>query len=287
MKELRIALAQIQPKTGCPQENIGKIAALTKQAAQKKAALICFPELCVQGYHREKARLAAEAIPGKSSLAISRLARETGLVILAGMVEESGSAKPFNTQLVAFPDGRLYKYRKTHLGKSELPYFTPGDSFPVFATEEARFAIAICWDLHFPEVSTIYSLKGAEIIFAPHASPSFVGDRREIWLKYLPARAYDNSVFIAACNLVGEDGGQSFCGGALVIDPKGNVAAQAFSGREELLVADLDPRLINTIRRKESASMRHSFFLEGRRPELYGELLKPSIPNPPSSPDEN
>lgn len=60
-----------------------------------------------------------------------------------------------------------------------------------------------------------------------------------------------------------------------MLDPKGNVIAGAFNGREELLVADLEPDLINTIRSGEPGSMRHSFFLEGRRPELYGELIRP------------
>jgi len=94
-------------------------------------------------------------------------------------------------------------------------------------------------------------------------------------LKYMTARAYDNAVFLAACNLIGEDGtGHSFCGGALVIDPRGNIVAEAFNNREELLVVDLDPAVLNTIRRRESRSMRHSFYLECRRPELYKKLLE-------------
>jgi len=92
----------------------------------------------------------------------------------------AGRSKPYITQLVALPDGSVQKYRKTHLGRSEIPHFIPGNELPVFNTARARFAVQICWDLHFPEVSTILSLKGAEIIFAPHASPSIVGDRKEI-----------------------------------------------------------------------------------------------------------
>jgi predicted amidohydrolase len=275
MKKIRIALAQVQSKTGRMKENVEKIALFAGRAAARKADVICFPELCIQGYSCAKAHLTAEAIPGESSLVVGGLAKETGMVILAGMAEKSGAGKPFITQLVAFPDGTLQKYRKTHLGKSEQPYFAAGDSFTVFTTAKANFGIQICWDLHFPEVTTVYSLKNAEIIFAPHASPVMVGDRRGIWLKYLSARAYDNAVYVAACNLVGDDGeGNSFCGGALVVDPKGNVVAESFHGREDLLVADLDPDLINTIRRKESGSMRYSFYLEGRRPELYGELVE-------------
>lgn len=211
MEKVRIALVQMQSRFGATKENIEKIAAFVREAAGRKADLVCFPELCIHGYDREKARLAAETIPGDSSLAISSLAGDTGVIVLAGMAEQASSGKPLITHLVAFPDGTLCKYRKTHLGKSERPYFTAGDEFPVFSTGKARFGIQICWDLHFPEVTTVFSLKGAEIIFAPHASPSIVGDREGIWLKYLPARAYDNAVFVAACNLVGDGGsGQVF-----------------------------------------------------------------------------
>jgi len=275
MEEIRIALVQMQVCSGKVKENIKKMGEFVKEASRQKAEIVCFPELCIQGYNWRKAPSIAESIPGESSLAVSRLAQEARVIILAGLAEKSNSEKPFITQLVAFPDGRLDKYRKTHLGKSELPYFTPGNDFPVFSVAKARFGIQICWDLHFPEVTTIFSLRGTEIIFAPHASPSIVGDRRDIWLKYLSARAYDNAVFIAACNLVGDDGdNQKFCGGALIIDPKGNVVAEVFNGREELLVADLNPTLINTIRLQESSSMRNTFYLKVRRPELYKELVK-------------
>ncbi|GAW91771.1 nitrilase family protein [Calderihabitans maritimus] len=275
MKKTRIAVVQMQAKTGKVKENLRKIEQFVKEAATKNVDIICFPELCVQGYNREKARLTAEPIPGESALTISKLAQKANMVILVGMAEKSSSEKPLITQLVAFPNGKLGKYSKTHLGKSELPYFTPGHNLPVFSTDKAKFGIQICWDLHFPEVTAILSLKGSEIIFAPHASPVTVGNRRDIWKKYLLARAYDNSVFVAACNLIGYDGvGQSFCGGAMVIDPKGNVIAEAFNGKEELLVVDLDPATINTIRLQKAKSMSGTFYLQARRPELYGDLIK-------------
>lgn len=278
MKDITIGLVQMESRFGEVEKNLAKMRKFVRDASGQGAEIICFPELCIHGYQRENVHIVAEAVPGESSRAVSDMAREEGLTILAGLAEKSEKEKPYNTHIVARPDGRVQKYRKTHLGKSEAPYFTPAGEFPVFFTPGAGFGIEICWELHFPEISTILSLKGAEIIFAPHASPTIVGDRRSIWLRYLSARAYDNAVFVASCNLVGQGGErQSFCGGALVIDPKGNVVAEAFNSREELLVTRLDSRLINTIRRRESRSMRHSFFLDSRRPELYGELLNKKI----------
>lgn len=288
MNKVRIALAQIQAVAGKKDKNIEKIREFTRRAAVLGANAVCFPELSVHGYDREGAGLAAECIPGESSQAVVEIARETGITVLAGMLEKRGSlqvelskenkatAKPYITHIAAFPNGGLVKYRKTHLGRSELPYFTPGNDFPVFCMEKVKFAVQICWDLHFPEVTSIYSLNGAELIFAPHASPFIVGNRRGIWMKYLPARAYDNAVFVAACNLVGDGGGQVYGGGAMVVDPKGDVIAESFSGKEDLLVTDLDPTMINTIRQNKSKSMRHKFYLEDRRPELYWRLIKNS-----------
>lgn len=275
MKETRIALVQMQAETGNVKKNLAKITGFVEAAAEKKVNMICFPELSVTGYNKTKGLLVPEMVPGPSSLHISSLAQRFGMVIMAGIPEKSQDDKPFISQLVAFPEGNVLTYRKTHLGKSEVAAFTPGDTMPVFAGETVNFGIGICWDMHFPELSTVLALKGAEIIFTPHASPQVMGNRRESWLKYLTARAYDNGVFVAACNLIGSDGGEKeFCGGALILDPKGNVVTESFSEEEDLLVADLDFRLVNNMRRQERKVMSASFFLNFRRPELYHELLE-------------
>jgi len=275
MQNIRLALVQMEAKTGQVGENLDKIESFVVRAARDKVDLICFPELCVPGYHRELARRYAETIPGPSTERISRLARKTGVAVMVGLAEKSAGDKPYITHLLVHPDGGVDKYRKTHLGLSERPHFTAGDELPVFHTPRAGIGVEICWDLHFPEVTTVLSLRGAEIIFAPHASPVIVGDRRAIWLKYLAARAYDNAVFVAACNLVGRASEtQQFCGGAMVLDPRGDVLAEAFNNREEMLVADLDAALINMIRRRRAKSMRYHFYLHFRRPELYKALVE-------------
>ncbi|MCL2336985.1 MAG: nitrilase, partial [Firmicutes bacterium] len=196
MLKTRIALVQMASTLGETKKNLDHIERFTKQAAAQKAAVICFPELCIPGYNRELARSIAEPVPGPSSARLLHLAKQSGLLVLAGLAEQAAgegeTEKPYITQLAAYPDGRLLKYRKTHLGNSEKPYFTPGNELPVFRlADRAAFGLCICWDLHFPEVSAILSLKGAEIIFSPHASPAIAGDRKEIWLKYMTARAYD------------------------------------------------------------------------------------------------
>jgi len=228
MQKTRIALVQMEALINNRKLNLAKIKSHVEKAARNDAHIICFPETSIHGYSKNLYKTSAEALDETSSI-LSEWSRKYSICILAGLAEKVEDKKPYITHLIATPDGNVETYRKTHLGKSEKPYFSEGSRLPVFKAPTAIIGVQICWDLHFPEISTIMSLKGAEIIFAPHASPTIVGDRKNIWLKYLTARAYDNSVFLAACNLIGENGdGQSFCGGALVIDPKGNLIRKEY-----------------------------------------------------------
>ncbi|SHK12589.1 nitrilase-related carbon-nitrogen hydrolase [Desulforamulus aeronauticus] len=281
MQDTTIALVQMQSRLGQIQENLNKIEHYVQAASSKNADIICFPEMCLQGYSRQPlTNLAIDLEKSAFIHKVKQMAKEKKITIILGMAEKNDSDKPFITQLVANTDGSILKYRKTHLGRSEQPHYSMGNEISIFNTPKASLGIQICFDMHFPEMTTILSLRGAEIIFTPHASPTMVGDRKDIWLKYLVARAYDNCVFVAACNLVGDDGtGHSYCGGAMVIDPKGKVIAEDFNGAESMLIAKLDSTKINLIRNQDSMSMANSFYLNGRRPELYGELVKTNVTN--------
>lgn len=276
MLDTKIALVQMQSKLGCIKENLDKINGYVTEAAASNVDIVCFPEMCITGYGKEVAReLAVDLDTGQVNECLREMSTRNNIVLITGLAERNNSEKPYITQVVVKPDGLIKKYRKTHMGKSEKPYFAEGNVFEVFEHEKCKFSIQICWDMHFPEMTAILSLRGAELVFAPHASPVVVGDRRGIWLKYLSARAYDNAVFVAACNLIGDDGqGGQFCGGAIVIDPKGNVLDEDFNGRESMLVVELKADKINKIRGQRSSSMANSFYLMARRPELYTDLIK-------------
>lgn len=279
MKDTRIAVVQMRPRLGDIDYNLDKIKLFIQQAARHLADIICFPEMCLQSYNREMAARMAIPLTAPECDLISSWAQQYGITVLVGLAERNPQAagKPFISQLVALPDGRRTVYRKTHLGKSEHPYFLPGNDLPVFETPTCKIGIQICWDLHFPEASAVLALQGAEVIFAPHASPVIVGNRRGIWLKYLAARAYDNTVYLAACNLTGRVGKQHFCGGALVLDMRGNVLAESFTGEEEdMLICTLPAAPLNYIRSGNPRSMRDTFYLSCRRPELYRTLYAAS-----------
>ncbi|MFZ5591418.1 MAG: nitrilase-related carbon-nitrogen hydrolase [Bacillota bacterium] len=274
MKDTRIAVVQMQPRLGDIDYNLNKIKQFIQQAARHLVDIVCFPEMCLQSYNREMAAQLSVPLTGPECSTISSWAMQYRVTVLAGFAEKCAEkgGKPFISQLIALPDGSMAVYRKTHLGKSETPFFQPGNNLPVFETPTCKIGVQICWDLHFPEASAVLALKGAEVIFAPHASPVIVGDRRGIWLKYLAARAYDNTVYLAACNLTGRVGKQHFCGGALVLDMRGNLLAESFHNQEDMLICTLPAAPLNYVRSGNPRSMRDTFYLACRRPELYREL---------------
>lgn len=276
MQNLKIALVQMQALAEKNLSNLNKIINFTKEASLKKAQIICFPELSVCGYHKPINPNFIDSFFEDSLNKLQKLSSNYKITILTGLAEKNSPDRPpYISQFLFNPSGEIKAYRKTHLGKSEALHFSSGDKLPVFKTPKATIGIELCWETHFPEISTILALKGAEIIFAPHASPTQVGNRKEVWLKYLRTRAYDNNVFFAACNLLGENGhGKNFAGGALVLDPRGNIIAEDFKGKEGLLLAELDALILENIKDKTKTSMKDRYYLENRRPELYQKICE-------------
>lgn len=275
-QDCRIGLVQMESHIGERERNYMRITQLAQAASQQKISFLCFPECALDGYSPQDASEIGDTLGSSTISQLRECANDLGLTLLVGIVEQDKNLKkPYISQVILSPGQETMVYRKVHLGRSELDYFTPGDQFPVFSAHGTNFAVGICWDWHFPEMAAIYSLKGAELIFAPHASPVVAGDRKEIWLRYLGARAYDNSIYLGACNLIGGNGKtKMFSGGTLVIGPKGEEISQSELVEESIFAATLSSERINRIRRFDRASMRDSFFLADRRKELYHELIE-------------
>jgi len=270
MQDTRIALAICNAKIGATQENIDKAATYVQQAVQAEADIICFPELTVTGYtNRDGVSAVAETVPGPSSERLSHLAAASKILVLAGLAEKDAADRIFASHLVCYPDGRVDVYRKIHIAPPERHLYSPGDQVPLFNFKGLRFGIQLCYDAHFPELSTRMALSGAELVFIPHASPrGRAPEKHRSWMRHLSARAFDNGIFIAACNQTGQNGaGLTFPGNALVIGPSGNLVMKYTGGRETLQLVDLSAGDLETVRRS-----RMRFFLPFRRPDLYGPL---------------
>lgn len=256
------------------EKNLDRTGSFVSEASEKGVDIICFPELSISGYVLKSPQgLYPDSICQAIVERVVEMARTRGMVIITGFVETVEGKRPFISQIVAGPKGLLGIYRKTHLSPPEKKIYQAGQQGGLFHCRGVTFGILLCYETHFPEISTSLALEGAEIIFMPHASPR--GDpqeKLESWLRHLPGRAFDNSLYVVACNQVGETlEGLSFPGLALILNPAGRVIASYRDNIEGILIKDLDGDELHEIR-----THRMKYFLPNRRPELYTELCSPS-----------
>jgi predicted amidohydrolase len=267
VKDLRIAVATCNSPVNNTENNLESMARWVKVSKQEGAAIVCFPEMNVTGYSSHlDIKSVAEPIPGPSTRYILRLAKSENIVILAGIAERNANNRIFASHIVVAPNGLVGVYRKLHIAPPEQNIFTPGNQVPLFETHGFKFGIQLCYDAHFPELSTHMALKGADLIFLPHASPrGTANDKYKSWMRHLPARAYDNGLFVVACNQVGDNKtGLTFPGIALLINPSGQVIKKKLANDESLMVADLPAKDLQRVRNHK---MR--YFLPNRRSDVY------------------
>jgi N-carbamoylputrescine amidase len=270
MQDLIIAAVNFQAEFGHIEANLNRIEAWTGKLAQQCAEVICFPEMCLCGYERTTAiHPFSQPIPGPATERLVAIAAQYGVMLLAGLAEIDGQNRQFISHVVATAQGVTGVYRKTHPNLPEREIFAAGDNIGVFEHPSCTLGLQLCYDAHFPELSTLQALAGAEIMFVASASPRDApAAKKERMLRYLPARAYDNGCYVAACNLVGNGfRGQSFAGVALIINPKGEVIAEAVGWEEGAALARLDGSELERLRRTKMG-----YFLAHRRPDLYGRL---------------
>jgi N-carbamoylputrescine amidase len=271
MNDLRIAAVCMNSQPGETEKNLRRIESFVLEASEKGVDIICFPELSITGYVlKNPTRIISSSLNEEITERVEGMARDKGLVIMAGMIEMADGDKPFISHMVAGPDGLMGTYRKTHLSPQEKESYQPGQTLDTFAHKDIIFGVQLCYESHFPEISTVMALKGAKIIFMPHASPRGNPEEKiQSWLRHLPGRAFDNALFVVACNQVGKTReGYSFPGTAVVLNPAGWIIAQYGENKEKLVLADL--RLDELEEIKEH---RMKYFIRNRRPELYKELL--------------
>ena len=269
-------------------KNIENSVIKIKEAAKKKAKIICLPELFLSPYFCQSENHAkfklAEKIPGRLSDIYCKLAKELSVVLMISLFEKKTTGFYHNTSIVIDDKGKIIsKYRKMHIpddpGYYEKFYFTPGDlGFKSTKTKYGKVGSLICWDLWFPEAARLTTLKGAEILFYPTAigwhpkeKKQFGKSQLEAWITIQRSHAIANGVFVAAINRIGlEKTGKRkihFWGNSMIIDPSGNIIAKSKSDKEEILITSIDLYKIETARN-------HWPFLRDRRIDYYKGLLK-------------
>jgi len=266
-KDIRVSLAVLTSRVGQTEDNLARAVKWIEASHLAGSRIICFPEASITGYaNRTDIRDVAEPVPGPSTDALCRAADQYDIVILAGIVEDAGSGAVHASHVVIKPDRSIGIYRKLHISPQEETAFTPGEDIPLFEVDGMRFGIQLCYDGHFPELTGNMAARGADALFIPHASPrSSSEEKLASWMRHLPARAYDNSVYILACNPAGTNGSSlRFPGLSLAIGPSGRILEKDISGKEGLLTVDLSSSDLAAVR-----SNPMHYFLPGRRPELY------------------
>lgn len=245
--KLNVSLGQMDVALGQPQENLIKVQAMTAEAQRRGSQVVVFPELWSSGY--DLARASEYATPMDQGLfaQMADLAREHSIYVLGSLLEDSGHGYR-NTAVVASPESELVgSYSKAHLFRplEEDVYLVAGQEAPVFDLPWGISALAICYDLRFPELFRRYALAGAKVVFLMAEWP---WPRLLHWQILLRARAIENQLFVVACNRMGESGDWSFLGHSAVYDPYGEPVAEA-SDEETLLTAVLDLDLVDEARR--------------------------------------
>ena len=269
-------------------KNIENSVIKIKEAAKKKAKIICLPELFLSPYFCQSENHAkfklAEKIPGRLSDIYCKLAKELSVVLMISLFEKKTTGFYHNTSIVIDDKGKIIsKYRKMHIpddpGYYEKFYFTPGDlGFKSTKTKYGKVGSLICWDQWFPEAARLTTLKGAEILFYPTAigwhpkeKKHFGKSQLEAWITIQRSHAIANGVFVAAINRIGlEKTGKRkihFWGNSMIIDPSGNIIAKSKTDKEEILITNIDLNKIETARN-------HWPFLRDRRIDYYKGLLK-------------
>ena len=246
-----------------PEGNLERMAGYVETARLQRSDLICFPEMCLTGYTTDPSRIHPLTYCDALMEGVMELSEESGVAICFGYCGEG----PGIEQAIA-SEGRIAGiYRKTHLGTREAPVYKAGDSFPVIDLGFAKVGIQLCWENHIPRITELYARGGADIVLMPHASNLGPGRRRDAWDLVLPARAYDNTVFVAACNQYGDNGETRFGGGISIRDPKGRLLDEEYNG-EKMVSVDLDPEEMDRIRSGDPKSMADTYFLSKYRTEI-------------------
>lgn len=290
MRKVKVSAIQIKV-SNCLEDNLNKVEAKIREAAQNGANIILLPELFERQYFCQERRYeyyayAKETLDNDAVKMALELSMELNILILVSFYELSGNCT-YNT-LAYVEDGKLLgTYRKTHIPDDhyyqEKFYFTPGNTgFKVFDTKYGRIGAGICWDQWFPETARCLALNGAELIFFPTAigsEPILNVDSSSHWQRVMMGHAAANIVPVIAANRIGletvepcvENGNQSsslnFYGSSFMSDERGEILVQASRDKEEILYHEYD---LDKIREDRLA---WGLFRD-RRPETYKIMVE-------------
>jgi predicted amidohydrolase len=300
MEKIKLSTAQFEHRNGDKDYNLGIIDQLSRQAAAEGAQAIAFHECSITGYtfarhlSRQEMLDLSEAVPdGPSVQRLIAMARKNNIAILAGLFEKDEDDKIYKAYVCVDQNGFVAKYHKLHPFIN--PHITPGSGYCVFELCGWTCGILICYDNNIIENVRATALLGADIIFMPHvtmctpstrpgagfvdpklwenreADPTslrleFDGMKGRGWLmKWLPARAYDNAIYVVFANAIGMDDDQLKNGCSMILDPFGDVVAECRKLDNDIATATITPEKLI-----QAGGYRYK---KARRPDLYRDII--------------
>jgi len=262
---VNVAICQTEGRFADPDAGLELLAQETAAAASAGADLLVLPELFLTGYNLgpDRARALAMNCEGPRIERARAVAREAGIALCFGFPEQVGDEVANSAVLIDEVGAVRLIYRKAHLfGDVDRGMFgVTGDRFPVIAWRGLSLGIAICYDIEFPETARMMALAGADLVLVPTAlmPPYYV-----VADALVPARAYENQIYLAYANHCGSEEGLDYIGHSSICGPDGAVLAKAGTAPTRLM-AKIDLAHLAEVRRRDP-------LLADRRPSLYGPI---------------
>ena len=264
---MRIALAQMKNE-GTIQDNLDKSIEFIRQASENDASLILFSEVqLTEFFPQYKGKDVSQyrlKLDSKEVKMLQSASKRYNIISVPNIyLEEEG--KTYDASLLIGKDGEIKGIQKMiHIAQArqfyEQDYYTPSnDGFKVFDIEYGKIGIVVCFDRHYPESIRTEALTGADLILIPTVNTKTEPSEMFEW--ELRVQSFHNSVSIAMCNRVGQEGEMNFSGESVVVDPNGKVIKKA-GDQEEIIYVDID--LSNSKKIRESRP-----YTQLRRKELY------------------
>jgi N-carbamoylputrescine amidase len=280
---MKVNVALIQERASWDkQDNLDRTIARIREAAAGGAQIVCLQELFLTPYFCQKEDSSlfklAEAIPGPTTEALSKVAGELGCVIIASLFEKRAPGLYHNTAAVIDADGKyLGKYRKMHIPDDPLYYekfyFTPGDlGYKTWETKFGKIGVLVCWDQWYPEAARLTALSGAQILFYPTAigwippeKAQYGEAQHTAWQTVQRGHAVANGCYVIAVNRVGVEDSLEFWGQSFAVNPYGQIMKQGSVDQAEVIHVECDLGMLDEVRCNWP-------FFRDRRIETYGPI---------------
>ncbi|HEK9099396.1 carbon-nitrogen family hydrolase [Bacillus pfraonensis] len=258
---MKVACIQMDIAFGNVKINIENAKKKIEEAMQGNPDIIVLPELWTTGYDLERVPEIADGDGIQTKQLLSEWAQQYCVNIVGGSIAKQTKHGVMNTMYTVNREGKLQsEYSKVHLFQlmNEHNYLIAGDKTGEFTLDGVQCGGVICYDIRFPEWLRVHTVRGVNVLFVVAEWPLV---RLAHWRLLLQARAIENQCYVVACNRAGEDPNNVFAGHSLIVNPWGEIVAEA--GEEEsILYGNVELEKIKEVRKGIPV-------FADRRPELY------------------